>query len=306
MGKSLAELENKDRVKMKRFCHLGLATGTKWWCLFTLAFSIFYTAERGFPHEIWIEVPAKARMGEPVEVIICFGHLGQVENEEMLSANLSRLSAHVVGPGGKRQNLTVSVTSQGYVGRFVPEEEGTFAVGAILEVGITKAPFHNIPADTRILMLATAYVEVGEEAGDFQSPSVGHAVEIVRLTSAEELRPGGTVACRLVKQGAPFGGREIPVSLYTAGSFDWHGLELSATHWAIQATPHPQTGELVLPILVPGQHFYLLRYVEENSGIYEGPYDFVTPFSFLKAGASFARTLYILTHTFEVLPSPSN
>ncbi len=289
---------------MNRFCHF--ATGTKWWCLFTLAYSIFYAAERGFPHEIWIQVPAKAKVGQPVEVIICFGHLGQVENEEMLSANLPRISANVVGPGGKRQNLTVSVTSQGYVGRFLPDEEGTFAVSAILEVGITRAPFHNIPPDTRILMLATAYVEVGEKAGDFQSPSVGHPMEIVRLTSVEELRPGGMVVCRLVKQGEPFGGREVPVSLYTAGSFDWHGLELSATHWSVQAAPHPQTGELVLPILVPGQHFYLLRYVEEKPGMYEGPYDFVTPFSFLKEGASFARTLYIVTHTFEVLPSQRN
>jgi hypothetical protein len=299
--------DHKDAKEMQRSYVFRSTISTKWWWAFLgLALSVFHASSRAFPHEVWIEAPSRANKGEPVEVIVCFGHPGQVENEEMLAAYFQRVSANVICPRGEAQELTLRIGPRGYMGHFRPEEEGRYLVAAQLEVGITKGPFHSIPADTRILMLGTASVEVGEGGREFPASGSTQPIEIVRSTPTEELRPGGTVVCRLVKQSEPFGGPEVPVSLYTAGSFDWHGLELSATHWSIQAIPHPQTGKLVLPILAPGQHLYLLRYVEEKPGIYEGRHEFATSFSFLKPGAAFARTLYVVTHTFEVLPGDHN
>jgi uncharacterized GH25 family protein len=250
-------------------------------------------------HEIWIELPPTVAPGEPCNVEICFGHLGQREGEERLAANLPRLSAWVVGPENFRQDLAVKLGEDCFQANFAPRSPGFYTVAARLEVGIMDRPFHSIPAETRIVMLATACMVVGQPAAGGKAPFAGQEVEIVPLLDNGPLSAGGVVQALVCFRGKPLGGPEAKITLNTAGDFPWQEAELSAIHWSIEAVPEPADGRVKLPILVAGPHTFVLRYTEEKPGTYEGKMDFTGPFSHLRPGDRFARTLFITTHHFR-------
>lgn len=251
-------------------------------------------------HELWIETPNQASAGKELVVHVCFGHPGAKTTGETLHRYQPRLNAWVVAPDGSRKDLSLTVGSHSFEGKFVPDRAGFFHIAAELHAGILTKEFHGIPANTAIVMYARSFtwVEGSQQGIDARA---GTEVDFVPCTDPNTVRPGNLLVLKVLFQGKPIGGKTATLSLNTLGTFLFpddpriHGIE-----WRAENAPDPRTGEVVFPLIVPGRHMIRLRYTDQRAGRYEGSQIFATDFSRLEKGTPYERTLYVCTWSLDV------
>ena len=173
-------------------------------------------------------------------------------------------------------------------------------VGAELQVGIIEREMHGIPAKTRIVMYGRSSARVGGGREEMTAP-LGFDVEIVPVGLAAEPKPGDLLTVRVLYKGRPIGGKDVLVTAATAGSFPPPAdPRVQASAWSLEAMADPQTGEATFPLIVGGRHSFLVRYVDETPGTYEGERNDSSEFSHLRKGDKYERTMYVSTLTVQV------
>jgi len=125
----------------------------------------------------------------------------------------------------------------------------------------------------------------------------------VPVSDLSDLHPGDVVTVKLLLRGKPIGGREVILSLSTAGPEPPpDDPRLQSTQWAIEGHPDPRTGEVSFPLIVAGPHLFSIRYLDETPGTYEGELEYASDFSHLRKGDQFEQTMYMATLSTDVGP----
>jgi len=251
-------------------------------------------------HELWIEADATGKIGEPAQVHVCWGHSGDRASGAMLKQQQSKLSGSAVRPDGTPHALELTLGDDRYTADLIPNSPGCHAIGAELQVGIIDKEFHGIPANTRIVMYGKAFTRVaGSNEGS--GNTLGFDLEIVPVNDPGTPHPGDVVTVKVLLRGKPIGGREVVLSLGTAGpEAPADDPRLQSTQWAIEGHPDPRTGEVSFPLIVAGPHVFSIRYIDETPGTYEGELQHASEFSHLRKGDTFARTMYVSTFSMDV------
>ena len=253
-------------------------------------------------HQLWIETDAAARVDDQQAAYVCWGHSGNKESGKMLEGLKNKLSASMTQPDGNRVALALSKGDDSYTARLAPRSSGYHAIGSELQVGIIDKEFHDIPANTRIVMCAKTFTHVkGSEKG--LGSRLGFDLEFVPLTDPGNLHPGDIATVKVLFKGKPVGGRNVVVSLRTAGSQQFReDPRAYSREWSIEAHATRPNGEASFPLIVDGQHLFYIRYFDENPGRYEGDINETSEFSHLRKGDTYERTMYVSTLTICVKP----
>lgn len=249
------------------------------------------SAAPGQAHEVWIETDASARIGQGHEVLVCWGHSGHREGGARLAGQESKLTACLLGPGG-RTALKLTKADDCFVAKFAPEGAAGHVVGAELQVGIIEREMHSIPTRTRIVMYGKSCVQVGGGREAMTAP-LGFDLEIVPVGLAGEPKPGDLVTVKVLHKGQPIGGKNVLVTAATSGPLPPTEDARVQTHeWSIEAMADPKTGEATFPLIVGGQHLFTVKYFDETPGTYDGDRNDSSEFSHLRKGDKFERTMY--------------
>jgi uncharacterized GH25 family protein len=260
-----------------------------------------WAAAPAYAHQVWVETASGARAGQPHEVEVCWGHSGSREGGSALAKQQDKLTVCVAGPSG-RQPLAVTTGSDSFTTQFTPQAAGCHAIGAELQVGIIDRELHGIPANTRIVMCGKACARVDGKPVEPAAP-LGFDLELVPVSDLHDVKPGDAVTVKVLHRGKPIGGRNVLVSLNTAGSLprsETSGIVIR--EWSIESTADPSSGEVAFPLIVGGQHLFLVKFIDETAGTYEGERNDRSDFSHLCKGDKFERTMYVSTLTFQVPP----
>ncbi len=251
-------------------------------------------------HQLWIETEPTAKPGQPHEIEVCWGHSSERATGESLGGQRDKLRTLVMTPDGKRVDLHCSQHDDHFASTTTPEVPGYHTFGSELQTGIIPRPLHDIPANTRIVMVGKTLTRVaGSEEG--LTNAIGFDLEIVPLTSSAELRRGGVARAKLLLHGKPLGGKNVEISMATAGTEPLPEHRRIQSHeWSIEATPDPYNGEVAFPLIAGGKHVFAIRYFDETPGTYDGPRDDDSEFSHLRKGDTYERTMYVSTLTIWV------
>jgi uncharacterized GH25 family protein len=255
---------------------------------------------RASAHQLWIETAPAAQRDISHEIQVCWGHSGERTAGKMLESQRDKLSVQVLGPDGSRAYLENSQRADYFAATATPTVPGYYVLGAELQTGIISRQLHSIPPNTRIVMYGKTLTHLaGSEDGMLNA--LGFDLEIIPLTAPGELRRGGVARAKLLFKGKPLGGRNVEISLGTAGTepLPLH-RRIQSHEWSIDATPDPQSGEVAFPLIAGGQHQFMIRYFDETPGTYSGDRDDHSDFSHLRKGDTFERTMYVSTLTIQV------
>ena len=253
-------------------------------------------------HELWIETDAKGRVDSEQGIDVCWGYSGDRESAEMLARQQDKLSGQVVRPDGTVELLKPAMMNGGdsFQAKFTPKSPGYHLIGSQLQSGILNNELHGIPPNTRIVMYGKSFTHVGAGEGGLEN-TLGFDLEIVPVTSPKDLSPGELVTVKLLFMGKPLGGRQAMLALETGGPDELPSHpKASSTVWSIEAHPDSANGEISLPLIASGRHFFCISYFHESPGKYEGEMDFASDFSHLQKGDSYDRTMYVSTFAFTV------
>jgi uncharacterized GH25 family protein len=262
--------------------------------------AVVYAAGSAYGHQVWVETASSASSGQPHQVQVCWGHSGTKESGPALAGQQGKLTVCVSGPNG-RAPLELAAGSDSFTAQFTPQASGCHVIGADLQVGIIDREFHGMPANTRIVMYGKACAHVG--GSSIEKPaSLGFDLEIMPVSALRTARPGDAVTVKVLHRGRPIGGRNVLVSLKTPGTLPpVEDARIQTQEWSIEATADPSTGEVTFPLIVGGQHMFLVKYFDETPGTYDGDRNDSSAFSHLRKGDKFERTMYVSTLIFPVL-----
>ena len=251
-------------------------------------------------HELWIETDLAAKLGRQQQIRVCFGHSGEKTPRELLEKYKSKLSGSAVLPDGTPHALGLTLGEDSYTANLTPSSPGCHTIGAELQVGIIDEEFHGIPANTRIVMYGKAFIQIaGSNEGS--GNTLGFDLEIVSVNDPGDMHPVDVVTVKVLLRGKPIGGREVVLSLGTAGpEAPADDPRLQSTQWAIEGHPDPRTGEVSFPLIVAGPHVFSIRHIDETPGTYEGELEHASEFSHLRKGDKFERTMYMSTFSMDV------
>jgi hypothetical protein len=246
-----------------------------------------------------MESEVTGRVGEETTVRVYWGHAGNKETGERLAAQHSKLTAYVSGPRG-REELPLSRVDDGFEAKLTPASPGYQVLGVDLQVGIVDRQVHSIPPNTRIVMYGKTILRV--EGGQPEAPgTVGLELELVPVAPARQPKVGDLATVRVLHQGKPIGGRNVSVSAATSGGrTPTDDPRVQNWEWSIQAMADPKTGEATFPLIAAGQHLFMVRYVDETPGTYDGPRNDASDFSHLRPGDKYERTMHVSTLTMQV------
>ena len=251
-------------------------------------------------HELWIETAAAGQSGQEQTIQVCFGHPGHKTTGEMLQRQHANLTAWLVRPDGQTDRLSLAVGSDSFIAKTTPQAPGYYLIGAELQVGILTKEFHGIPANTRIVMYAKSFTHVQGSAVGLATP-LGMDLEVVPSGDPAKWHPGDVFAVKLLFKQKPLGGKEVKVSLNTLGTCPFpKDPRVEGAHWSCENEADPRTGEVAFPLIVAGQHFLNVRYTDQTPGRYEGDQQRETPYSRLRKGDPYERTLYICNFSLHV------
>lgn len=266
------------------------------WARFLFFAVLAFWAASAHAHQLWIETDPVGEVGEEHNIHICWGHSGYKEAGARLAGQHSKLTASVLGPRG-RAALDLANADDCFVAKLTPGVPGCYVIGADLQVGIIDKEFHGIPAKTRIVMIGKSFTRVGPAQDETVAP-LGFDLEIVPVVLPHEPKPGDLVTVKVLHKGKPIGGRNVVVSAATQGTEPPpEDARLQTREWSIEATADPKTGEVTFPLIVGGQHTFLIKYFDETPGTYDGERNDRSDFSHLRKGDSYDRTMYISTLT---------
>lgn len=265
-----------------------------------LAPALLISANLASAHELWIDTTATAQRGESHEIEICWGHSGLRNSGKTLEGQQAKLATWVLQPDGSRSDLEISLQDDCFVATTIPTTAGCCVFGSELQTGIIPRDFHGIPANTRVVMYGKTLTHLAGDEKGLTNPA-GFDLEIIPLTSLGELRQGGVARAKLLFRGKPLGGKNVEMTLATAGPdpLPEHG-RIQSHEWTISAVPDPYTGEIAFPLIAGGKHLYSIRYTDETPGTYDGPRNDESDFSHLRKGDKYERTLYMSTLTIWV------
>lgn len=251
----------------------------------------------GMAHELWVEAPASAKIGQPINAQLCFGYFNKKAGTAGMANRLIALRAE---PGGPAEPVELSKEAESFASKFTPQKAGYHAIGGELEIGILDNDLHGIPAQTRLKMVGKSLVHVEGSDGGLAT-SLGTDLELIPVGRWQNLRPGQLVTVKAQFKGKPIGGRKVSVSLKTLGSVPLVADErIDGLLWTVEAHPDPRTGEVSFPVIVPGEHLFQIRYTDETPGRYEGDREITTRISHLRKGDTYLGTLHIATLTLDV------
>ena len=275
-------------------------TSSRWLALCLLAPAFLTAANPASAHQLWIETSATAQPGKSNEVEVCWGHSGIRTTGKSLEGQQTKLTARVVQPDGSGLDLKPRLKDDCFAAAITPTAPGYYGIGSELQTGILPREFHGIPANTRIVMYGKSLTQVkGEEKG-LTNP-VGFDLEIIPLTPLGDLQEGGVARVKLLFHGEPLGGKNVEITLATAGPepLPQHA-RIQSHEWSIGAVPDPYTGEVAFPLIAGGMHTFFIRYTDETPGSYNGPRNDESDFSHLRKGDKYERTLYMSSFTMWV------
>jgi uncharacterized GH25 family protein len=253
-------------------------------------------------HELWIETAPTAESGAAHAIDICWGHLGERATGTSLAGQADKISVRSVAPDGNAVDLTHTPATDCFAATHTLAQSGYHVFGASLETGILREARHSIPANTRMIMFGKTWAHVPGGSEGLQH-TLGHDLEIVVQTPAEQLRPGSVVRAQVLLHGKPFGGKDASVTLSTMGPTplaEDPGIESHL--WSTTAYAQPRDGEVVFPLIAPGQHQFTLRYLDPTPGVYDGDRDDDSSFSHLRKGDKYDAVMYVATFTIQVQP----
>ncbi len=263
------------------------------------AVSSFSFTPAAVGHEVWIEADVSATVGQEMDVWLYWGHAGNKESGDRLAAQLSKLTAFAQTAGG-REVLELEMADDGFVTKFTPETPGYVGLGAELQVGIVDRQVHSIPAYTRIVMYGKTITRV---AGDVQArpAPIGLDLELVPVAPDAQPKVGDLMTVRVLHKGQPVGGRQVQIRAATVGGRQtMDDPRVQNWEWSTEAMADPRTGEATFPLIVAGQHLFIVRYTDETPGTYDGPRNDKSDFSYLRPGDTFERTMHVSTLTVQV------
>lgn len=273
---------------------------SRWLPLCLLAPAFLITANLANAHQLWIETPANAQPGKSHEIEVCWGHSGLRTTGKSLEGQQTKLTARVVQPDGTSSELETRLKDDCFAAAITPNAPGYYSIGSELQTGIIPRDFHGIPANTRIVMYGKTLTWVAGEEKGLTNP-VGFDLEIIPLTPFGELREGGVARAKLLFHGKPLGGKNVEISLATAGPEPLpQNARIQSHEWSIDAVPDPYTGEVAFPLIAGGMHTFSIRYTDETPGTYDGPRNDESDFSHLRKGDKYERTMYMSAFTMWV------
>ena len=250
-------------------------------------------------HQVWVETTPSAKAGTAHEITVCWGHSGHKEAGPRLAGQQDKLTAYVVSPSG-RESVKLTLADNGFTGKFTPTAPGPYVIGADLQTGIIDRDFHGIPAKTRIVMCGKSLTVVKGGQNGAVAP-IGFDLEIVPVEMKAEPKPGDLITVRVLHNGKPIGGRNVIVSAATQGTVAIpDDPRVQTGEWSIDATADPKTGEATFPLIVGGQHMFVIKYFDETPGTYNGDRNDSSSFSHLRKGDTYERTMYVSTLTIQV------
>jgi uncharacterized GH25 family protein len=251
-------------------------------------------------HQLWVETEATAAAGRAQEVHVCWGHAGHRESGESLARQEGKVTAWVVRPDGTRRMLDTTMGPDSFATQLTAEDAGFHYLGARVEIGVLTREFHGYAEGTRLVMHGKTWTHVsGSNTG--REGLTGAELEIVPVSDLREIRPGDTVAARVLLHGKPIGGIDVNVVLSTCAPEPEEAVSPPyPREWRIEAYADPRNGEITFPLIAPGQHTVYVRYLEEQPGRYQGDLEFETAFSRLQPGSDYSRSLHVATFTFDV------
>jgi len=267
--------------------------------LFAVALMMLGVSRAG-AHQLWVETSPTAQRDKSHEIQVCWGHSGEKTTGKALEGQRDKLSVRVLGPDGSPADLEHAQRADCFDATVTPTVPGYHVFGAELQTGIISRQLHDIPPNTRIVMYGKALTHV-EGSEDGMLNALGFDLEIVLLTAPGELRRGGVGRARLLFKGEPLGGRNVEISLATAGTEPLpRDRRIQSHEWSIDAVPDPKSGEVAFPLIAGGRHQFMVRYFDETPGTYSGDRDDDSDFSHLRKGDTFERTMYVSTLTIQV------
>ncbi len=248
-------------------------------------------------HQLWIEAPGRTAPQSNVPIVICFGHLGEQTPLAMLQSSVSKLSAVLHLPGKKTSPIDCLVAEKGFMAEVKVSDIGVYQIDAKLEVGILRRAVHDMRPGTRLIMLAKAVIQSGD---DWETPpAIGHPIEIIPMSDITQPAPGDALRLKVLRDGQPVGGPQVLVTLATTGPESPNDSALTEHTWTIEGHPDP-SGEIAFPLVAHGWHVASISYFDDKPGVYQGPLSFDGDFSHLKPGDSFQGTQYFVTLAFRV------
>lgn len=227
-------------------------------------------------HEIWV-LPegSHAHEGREARCRVFYGHAGRPDG----LADLSRLSAWVVAPAGKRLSLPVEAGDNTFhLLRFTPDREGFWPVTVECDVGpvvITKDGFYRRGSrqdypDAReagyYYQYTKTYVQVGHFCAD--CGEITHPPECLRLDHDLEMvvppniyRVGDELVLEVRYRGRPLPGAIVKATWSLREEEDW-GLVKNTD----------DTGQVRFTFHQPGHWLFYTQHPDETLGR-EGEYD---------------------------------
>ena len=121
--------------------------------LFFLAFNL----SNAFSHALWIETSSTGKKGQPQEIKIFFGEYEANEPDSTAKwfSNLKDFKLVLIAPNGTTKVLTASPDLHFYKANFTPDQNGTYKLSVVHEVG-------DIYEKGKLMYYAFADVAVGK------------------------------------------------------------------------------------------------------------------------------------------------
>ncbi len=164
-----------------------------------ISFSLIIT-EVSFAHDLWININNPyPSTGEKVTAKVVFGH--NFPYYDILISRDSLAEFSYLGPDGQKKEITKTWEdkkgdrSGALVGEINTDQKGSYVVIAYRKV---KGDKQHVASEK----YAKSIISTGEGKSHISNP-LGHRIEIVPLKDPKDIKPGDTIAVRLLFEGKP-------------------------------------------------------------------------------------------------------
>jgi uncharacterized GH25 family protein len=212
-----------------------------------------------YGHEGWLEKSfSHAHKGENVNICFNWGHNMQPHG----SVREEGLSAYVVGPDGKREDLPVGESSQdGYVISFLPETEGVYHVVCenrgyyVVDVSGkhlrgTLREYPDASQATAFIQYSHVMVSVGHDIPEEEAPRMPEIPLCLRPAKWRKWRAGDEIEFSLYFQNRPVSHTPVDVAFSK-------GFEEEVAQSAVNTD---ENGVVRIKAETPGKYLAIVRY----------------------------------------------
>lgn len=170
-------------------------------------------------HDVWVESSANVvRAGDWLSLSLMLGNHGNEHRDFRLASKVAAgdQSLAVVGPDGKRLDLTPTLVDTGYApqegywtARFQPTKPGLYTAVSLFDKVMSYAPVRDVKCAKTCFVVSKSLDRVPRANPGFDRP-VGAPFELVPLTSpVTPMGTGETLKVRVLFRGKPMKGVKV-------------------------------------------------------------------------------------------------